>query len=542
MATHARQQYFADENSLSKERREFSIADEIQEKIDSVEEWAQVNKIETVKVNWTALVPDTAKAVNVEVPDVIDNLYTIDSDNALSAKQGKVLYDYIQNIASRWRFLSNWNSATGLPMTNPSESPYPYKSWDYFIVSNVAWLWGTNYRPDGSSYIIWQASTVVETDSVDVSDFYFYDGTNWLLLVNTARQIAVDSSLSTTSTNPVENRVVTNAINWKQEALTVWDWIDIDSNNVISNTWVLSSNNTYDNLIYLSQQDYDNLVTKDPETLYCTPWMPDIYIVDDTPYWASWSWDSTHSPSRNAVYNKINTDLNTKAFTITWATGQSNIDTAQDIYNWYIGWSNPIVMYNNYAYVLSNATGTRLTFRGWLVQQNQNSSSFIWQDIIHININNGTVTTIEIDWAVVGGSYLRLWQNYTTPYTPTNDGDPASKKYVDEHWANIPVYYYLGDFNSDITFNVLEWGEYRLVVRAYHWNTIDKTLTLTVDGVTAGAITSNLIEHLVSHINFTASTWSTVVLSVSSKSNFTIQEVYIEKVNIQSGYLTATVN
>jgi hypothetical protein len=38
MATHARQQYFADENSLSKERREFSIADEIQEKIDSVEE------------------------------------------------------------------------------------------------------------------------------------------------------------------------------------------------------------------------------------------------------------------------------------------------------------------------------------------------------------------------------------------------------------------------------------------------------------------------------------------------------------------------
>jgi len=38
MATKARQQYFADEDSLQKKSREFSIADEIQQKIDSVEE------------------------------------------------------------------------------------------------------------------------------------------------------------------------------------------------------------------------------------------------------------------------------------------------------------------------------------------------------------------------------------------------------------------------------------------------------------------------------------------------------------------------
>jgi hypothetical protein len=38
MATHARQQYFADESSLSKEKREFSIAEEVQQKIDSIEE------------------------------------------------------------------------------------------------------------------------------------------------------------------------------------------------------------------------------------------------------------------------------------------------------------------------------------------------------------------------------------------------------------------------------------------------------------------------------------------------------------------------
>lgn len=34
MATKARQQYHADEVTLSKERREFSISDDVQEKID----------------------------------------------------------------------------------------------------------------------------------------------------------------------------------------------------------------------------------------------------------------------------------------------------------------------------------------------------------------------------------------------------------------------------------------------------------------------------------------------------------------------------
>lgn len=215
MATKARQQYFADEISLQKDSREFSLEDNIKQKIDSVEVWAQVNTIETVKVNGTALTPDANKAVNVEVPDVIDNLYTIAADDALSAKQWKILYDYIQNLQTIGRFLSNWDAATWLPITNPSESPYQYKAWDYYRVSNVAVSPASNYKPDGSSYTIWVASTTVETLSVAVSDLYLYDGTDWILLSNSWGSIAVDSSLSTISTNPVENRVITNALNWK---------------------------------------------------------------------------------------------------------------------------------------------------------------------------------------------------------------------------------------------------------------------------------------------------------------------------------------
>ena len=223
----ARQQYFADEVTLQKESRDFSITPEIIEKLDSIETWAQVNVIETVKVNWEALTPDEDKAVDISVPLVDDTLYSTSSEDALSARQWRILYDYIQNIQSRWRFLSNWNCVTWLAMTNPADNPYLYRTWDYYLVSNVASQWWTNYRPDWSQYVIAQASTTVETDTVKVWDMYIYDWTSWLLLVNTEREIAIDSSLSTSSTNPVENRVITNALNWKQDTLIAWTNIQI---------------------------------------------------------------------------------------------------------------------------------------------------------------------------------------------------------------------------------------------------------------------------------------------------------------------------
>lgn len=156
---------------------------------------------------------------------------------------------------------------------------------------------------------------------------------------------------------------------------TAWDGINISAQNEISNTWVLSfnwctwcisidyitSNNcTYDNIVYLSQSDYDCLQNKDPNTLYSTPdstdgewfapanswctwqiltktansyqwsdalvssvnwqtWAVSLSIptntsdlcndswfvtnqVSDCSYSADWNGDTTHAPSKNAVY------------------------------------------------------------------------------------------------------------------------------------------------------------------------------------------------------------------------------------------------
>ena len=77
-------------------------------------------------------------------------------------------------------------------------------------------------------------------------------------------------------------------------------------------TGVWSSNNTYEDIIYLSQSDYDALTTKDPNTLYSTPdgegWEPfdpsnawtTGQVLTKTAWWYDWetidalpSWGTT---------------------------------------------------------------------------------------------------------------------------------------------------------------------------------------------------------------------------------------------------------
>ena len=178
----------------------------------------------------------TAKTqIEAEIPDVIDNVTSTSADNALSAKQGKLLNDRITNLDSRGRYLSTWNATTGEPGTEPEVLPYSYRTGDYFIVATVG---TTNYRPTGTQYT-GTASTVVETDTVSPNDTYLYDGTTWELIHTEIPQIAVDENLSTTSRNPVENRTITGAINdieedldGKQDTLTAGDNITIEDNTI----------------------------------------------------------------------------------------------------------------------------------------------------------------------------------------------------------------------------------------------------------------------------------------------------------------------
>ena len=95
----------------------------------------------------------------------------------------------------------------------------------------VHFITDTNFMPDGSEYD--GASSVVATDALEISDMYFYTGSQWVYLANHERAIAVDRDIDPESTNPVENRAVAEALDDKQDTLTAGNGIDI-TDNVIS--------------------------------------------------------------------------------------------------------------------------------------------------------------------------------------------------------------------------------------------------------------------------------------------------------------------
>lgn len=248
-------------------------------------------------------------------PAVVNNTTSTSATDVLSANMWKELQDQINNLKSRGRFLSNWNATTGLPTTNPTTLPYQYNSWDYFVVTVVG---ATNYRPSGTSYT-GTASTTVETEEVEVWDMYIFDSTEWLLQINTARTIVVDQALDSTSTNPVENRVITNALGQKQDTL-------VSGTNIktVKGTSLLGSGNVAISEFSPSNSGSTGQVLKKTSTWY--NWANETSQVSDTVYGSSWDWVTWTAPSKNAVYDKINsmdTTIAGKQATLSAGTGIS---------------------------------------------------------------------------------------------------------------------------------------------------------------------------------------------------------------------------
>lgn len=175
MTSSASQPYSVDWRYIKKVWREITASEYLKEKIDAI-------------------------------PEVVDNVHDRSTDKALSANQWRLLQDQIDELKTPWKFLGNWNSATWLSEISLSTNPYVYSNWDYFVVANVSNT--TNYKPNWIMYTDWVASDVEETDAVGIDDRYMFNWNDWVLIPASQRQIAIDQALSSTSTNPVENRVI----------------------------------------------------------------------------------------------------------------------------------------------------------------------------------------------------------------------------------------------------------------------------------------------------------------------------------------------
>lgn len=183
---------------------------------------ADIQEIEANGTVYEIAVKSTSKVSGLSgaLLDIDTEITTL--NNGITGVSGRVdtaeqdisdLTARVNNLQSIGRFLAMWDADTGI--ARYLETGFVYEQGDYFIIAQVG---NPNYKPTGTSYT--GASTTVTTDPIEVSDMFFYDGTQWLYLPNHQRQIAVDEELSETSTNPVENRVVTAALNGKQDTLT----------------------------------------------------------------------------------------------------------------------------------------------------------------------------------------------------------------------------------------------------------------------------------------------------------------------------------
>ena len=88
------------------------------------------------------------------------------------------------------------------------------------------------------------------------------------------------------------------------------------------------------------------------------------WMVDDTAYGSGWDGDSTHAPSKNAVYDKINSmnEWICKIFTLTDLTSSSNLDIATDAYQRYLNWWEPIIDYNGRRHHLNRISTGAINF------------------------------------------------------------------------------------------------------------------------------------------------------------------------------------
>lgn len=390
------------------------------------------------------------------IPWVVDSLDSTSATDALSANMGRTLQDQINSMSWTGKFLSTWDATTWLPGTNPQEDPYTYKVWDYYVVSVV---WATNYKPHWGTYTQWVPSTTVETENVWINDKYYFDWADWVRIPDTSIQISIDSALSTTSTNAVENRAIANAVNakqdiisdlstirtwagkwatalqpndnisqltnnvgyqtagdvaaaiaWKQDILSAWDWISITSNTVTNTKpWAAVSNTAPANP---------------------TEWLLWYDTVNDI--LKSYDWSNWNEVGSDAA------DINTKTF---YLASSSDLTSAQAAYDWYVAVNNPIIVYDDEVYECYFSDSSELRFANntqpSLVAVSDWSTSHYQYKTLSLNITAGSITSITLTPRNKPYYFLETNVNYTTPYVPQYNGSPATKKYVDDSVADV---------------------------------------------------------------------------------------------------------
>ena len=362
----------------------------------------------TIQKNWASVGTFTANAstntaINLTVPNVINNVTSTSTSDALSANQGKVLQDQIDDLKAMGRFLSLWDCETGMPISFPLATPYNYQTWDYFLVENVDTT--TNYRPNGVQYT-GTASTTVETDEVEVWDLYIYDWAVWLLQINHGKSV----SFANLAGQPSDNTALANALNSKA-----------DKEDVNVKVFHIASTSDLTNAQEAIDWWEQGRLTGGYTPLIEFWWGKELYGLLSVTDWFEALFTSL-APEETQWTSKTTTTIKQVVFSLTGTPWQPQTVTAI-------------------------STGNYLS-----------------------------------------ANYLDTGATYTTPYTPVNWGNPATKKYVDDNKVTKT-----SELNNDSGY----------ITSAYH----DSSKQDTLSAGTGISITSNTVANTWV-TSFNGSTWA----------------------------------
>ena len=284
-----------------------------------------------------------------------------------------------------------------------------------------------------------------------------------------------------------------NGYSWQNESwgwgsYTAGDWISIDSNNVIDNTWVLSVNNN--------------------------TW---AVTVNEVPSWGNEGQILQKTSSGYAWMNAI-TDANVKQWTINSNSVSST--TLKEIHDWVIADANNWAIiwdsYTNdvflYHHTTTGSGQTNLIFYG--VKRTSQKYSWwqngdyteAWQLKMAITYNGSSyscVTSRNTDDATVTNYLSVEGSGYTTPFIPVSDYQPTTKKYVDDR--AVPTtgttghvltktangYGWSAPTTSGVT--SVNWDTWVVTLKTINSNAINWTWNIAINEVPSGWTTDQIL-------------------------------------------------
>lgn len=364
--------------------------------------------VDTVDTNW-------------EILTVI-----IDQKWAYTADQSQIWVNTSTNWAGTWATLNITTTAgtgtTTASIWNPiiwdvctvlrNEMTTNKGTWQFIYSDkngdgNNEW---TPSRPITTWELQWDNSTIKTDNGIISITQWVMDKINWAVQTTTNQTVNGTKTFTTSPVVPSKNTDAWNNPTTLATEAQVYKKIDKVTGGTLDNVASLTSDG----------QVADSGIAK-----------ANLELNTNKETWSTLTDSTTNYPSSHTVKEAIGGSVNTKTF---YLSSTSDTTTAQEAYDWYVAGKNPIVVLSDIVYVLwDTPTSTGIKFYSHYKHDVWNSDTELSVDYIKFALSSWTVTSVtKYVWDQVKVLATNVtW--YVTPYTPTSDWHPATKKYVDDH-------------------------------------------------------------------------------------------------------------